>query len=99
MSNLYFHGQGEVVTGTVTVDPGSIADEATLDVDATVTGITTSDILLSFQPSEDLLANLMQVGIWISAANTITVRLANDSGGALDQASKTWRYAYLKTTD
>lgn len=96
MANLYLHGQGEIITGTVTVDPAEIADEATLDVDATVTGVTTSDILLAFQPSEDLLTNLLKVGIWISAANTITVRLANDSGGALNQASKVWKYAYLR---
>lgn len=99
MSNLYFHGQGEIVTGTATIDPASIADGATLDIDVTVTGVTTSDILLSLQPPEDLLANLAQVGVWISAANTITTRLLNESGGALDQASKVWKYAYLKTTD
>lgn len=99
MANLYLHGQGELITGTVTVDPGSIDDEATADVDVALSGITTNDILLAFQPPEDLLADLQQVGIWISAANQITVRLANDSGGALNQASKSWKYAYLRTSD
>jgi len=97
MSTLYLSGDGTIVTGTVTVNPGSIADEATLDVDVTITGIETGDVLIALQPSADLIADLQQVGIWISAADTATVRLANDSGGALDEPETTWKFAYIKT--
>ena len=96
MSTLYLSGQGEIITGTVAVDPASLADDGTADTDVTVSGVLTTDILLAMVPPEDLLANLQLVGAWISAADTITVRLGNNSGGALDQASKTWKYAYLR---
>ena len=85
-----------IVKGTVAVDPGSVADGATLDVDVTITGAAVGDAVI-FHPPEDLAANLEMVGCWVSAANTVTVRLANNSGGAIDQAEKNWIYVLISS--
>jgi hypothetical protein len=83
----------EQVVGVVTFafDPASLADGA---------GATKADIAVSgaaFGDAVDVLAPYSLQGIvcagYVHAANTVAVRLQNETGGALNLASGTWRVA------
>lgn len=75
-------------TGSTTWDPANLVDGAGESKDVTVTGAALGDFAVA-----SLGVDLQ--GITISAAvkttNTVTVRLQNESGGALDLASSTVR--------
>jgi hypothetical protein len=71
---------------TTTWDPGSISSGASEEKDVTVTGAALGDFCLaSF--SLDLAG--LTISSYVSAANTVTVTLANLSGAAVNLASGT----------
>ena len=74
--------------GSATYDPGSLADGAGVTTTVTVTGAALGDYAeASF--SNDLQG--ITLTAWVSAANTVSVRFQNESGGVLDLASGTLR--------
>lgn len=86
----------QITKGTITVDPASLAADAVADTDVTLTGAATTDVIIVHPPG-DLTADLEYVGSWISAANTVTIRLKNNSGGAIDEASAAWNFVLIKS--
>lgn len=78
--------------GTATYDPGNLVDGAGVTTTVTVTGATLGDsALASF--SLDLQGVILYP--WVSAADTVSVRFQNETGGAVDLASGTitaWAY-------
>ena len=78
----------EIAVGSKTYDPPSLADGAGTTTTVTVTGASLGDYAeASF--SNDLQG--ITVTSWVSAANTVTVRFQNETGGTLDLASGTVR--------
>lgn len=74
--------------GSATYDPANIVDGAGVTTTVTVTGAVKGDIVeASF--TEDLQG--ITLTAWVSAADTVSVRFQNESGGALDLASGTLR--------
>lgn len=74
--------------GSAVYDPPNLADGAGATTTVTVNGIQFGDYCeASFS------ANLQGITVtaWVSAANTVSVRFQNESGGALDLASGTLR--------
>jgi len=72
--------------GTATYDPANLVDGAGVTTTVTVTGAATGEIAYaSF--SNDLQG--IQLHAWVSAANTVSVRFQNETGGAIDLASGT----------
>lgn len=72
--------------GSATYDPANLADGAGVTTTVTVTGAALGDIAeASF--SLDLQGILLTA--WVSAANTVSVRFQNETGGAIDLASGT----------
>lgn len=72
--------------GSATYDPPSLADGAGVTTTVTVTGANVGDF------AEAAFSNPLQgitVTAWVSAANTVSVRFQNESGGVLDLASGT----------
>lgn len=94
--NNVFKAGNEVpsrLQGTATFDPASLADGAGTTTTVTVTGAALGDIALaSFSAA---LQGIM-VTAWVSAANTVSVRFQNETGGALDLASGTIKAWVLK---
>jgi len=88
-SNLY-----KVVSGTVSVNPGSISTVTRGSVDVTITGIHTNDRIILHPPTA-LNANLLYCGCDITATNTLTIYLYNKSGGSIDDGANTWKYTYF----
>lgn len=82
-----------VLTGSATFDPSNLADGAVETTTVTVTGAALGDhVTASF--SLDLQG--ITVTAWVSAANTVSVRFQNETGGPLDLGSGTLRARVVK---
>jgi hypothetical protein len=82
-----------VLMNTKTWDPGSVATGSSTTTTVTVTGAALNDTVI---PSFSLsLSGLMLTG-YVSAADTVTVVLANNTAAAVDLGSGTLRAAVLK---
>lgn len=75
--------------GSKTFDAASILDGAAEATTVTVTGAALGDFVTGVSLGVDLAG--ITVTAYVSAANTVTVRLQNESGGAVDLASTTLR--------
>jgi len=84
--NIIDAAVGEVLTGSKTHDFASVADGAQATTTVTVTGAALGDFC---QAS----VGVNQAGVilhaYVSAADTVTVVLQNETGGAVDLASTT----------
>lgn len=76
---------GEVLEGSVTTDLASLADGVPFDLAITVTGAAIGDWVESYSLSRDN-AGLTITGA-VTAANTVTLNIRNESGGAVDLAN------------
>lgn len=88
-------GFTQVYTGTVSVDPGSLLTQTSEDVTVTITGAASGDIVI-MNPPATLEATLAFGGAYVSAANTVKVRIVNFSAGTVDGAALSWTYAILR---
>ncbi|HZC82319.1 MAG TPA: hypothetical protein VE222_11520 [Nitrospiraceae bacterium] len=82
-----------VIPGTFTYDPASAADGVGATTTVTVTGAAVGDFVLVAN-GVDLQG--ITITAYVSAANTVAIRLQNESGGTLDLASSTWKLLVLK---
>ncbi len=83
-----------ILSGSKTFDPSNLADGAGETTTVTVTGAALGDFVEGVSFSNDLQG--MTVTGYVSAANTVSVRFQNESGGALDLASGTLRVEVRK---
>lgn len=87
-----------IKSGTVAVDPASIAAGASAETAVTITGVAAGDIVI-LEPPASLESGLVADGVGrVSAADTVQVRLTNASAAAIDGASLTWRYLHIDLT-
>jgi parallel beta-helix repeat protein len=87
--NVYTYGTNDIIdfrSRIATLDFGSISANTTSELTVTITGVTTSGWSVLVSPTSALDAGIMW-SAYVSAANTVTVRLANITGGAIDPAS------------
>ncbi len=83
----------KTLIGSASLDFPSTATRIGSDLTITVTGATTNDFVIVNPPA--LSANTCYTA-WVSAANTVTVRFNNYSGGTLNPAAGTFRVTVLK---
>lgn len=76
------------LTATATLDFPSIPANSTAELTVTVTGATAGSPVMLGAPAA-IEAGLIFCG-YVSAADTVTVRVHNQTGGAIDPASATW---------
>jgi polygalacturonase len=82
------------LTNTIVWDPGSLVDGAgETSSGITVTGAAFGDFVIITNPYD--LQGIIAVG-YVSAANTVRIRLQNETGGTIDLASGTWRVRVIK---
>lgn len=79
---------GSYVFGSATYDPPSLADGVGTTTTVTATGAAVGDFT---KASFSLDTQGITVTSWVSAANTVSVRFQNESGGVLDLGSGTLR--------
>jgi len=83
------------LTATATLDFGSINAAASEDLTITVAGAAVNDSVSLGLPAAPT-AGIMFRG-FVSAANTVTVRATNITGGPINPASATYRATVIKT--
>lgn len=82
---------GEMWTISLNVDPASIAAGAEDSSNFTVPGLALGDMVVGFSAGVNLTVDADPM-VYVSAANTLTVRISNLNGGsALDLASSVWK--------
>lgn len=81
----------DVISGTISVNPGSIGATTRGSVNVTLTDVNTGDRLI-LQPPTALNAGLLYVGHDITALDTVTIYLYNTTGGSIDDGALTWKY-------
>jgi hypothetical protein len=84
-----FFAPGAILTGTATYDPASLNDGTGATTTVTVTGAALGDFVEGVSFSLDLQG--ITLTAWVSAADTVSVRFQNESGGVLDLGSGTIR--------
>ena len=84
--NKQFQGMfQEMWKVTAVLDAGSLADGAGESDTVTVPGVVVGDIVLG--QSLGVSASGMTITAYVSAADTVTLRIQNESGGVVDLAS------------
>ena len=81
-------GRGPIY-GSVSWGPPAIADGAQASTTLTVTGASAGDYSVTVIPPTSTLG--LQPFGYISAADTVTIALSNNTGGSLDLGTGTWR--------
>jgi hypothetical protein len=76
---------------TATVDPASINANVSGDTSITVAGVARGDYVIGIEAPAALDAGI-SYNAWVTAANTITLRLANSTAGAVNVASADWKF-------
>lgn len=84
-----------MLTGTATLDFGSVAAQSHVDLTITVTGAATGDAVSLGVPTAAVTAGIAFTA-WVSATNTVTVRAHNYTAGALDPASGSFKAMILR---
>lgn len=88
----------KIQSGTLTVDPANIATASTKAGTAvTLTGVRAGDIVV-VEPPSALEDDLIPAGAVVTADDQVTIYLYNASAGALDGASRIWRYLWFDLT-
>jgi hypothetical protein len=89
VTNLYAGTWSREFYATATVDPASVPNGTYAAQLVTVTGAALGDFVNVAAPYD--LAG-MQMSASVQAANTVALYFRNDTGGALDLASGTWKF-------
>jgi hypothetical protein len=84
-----FHASGAI-------DPSSLIDGAGEVKTLTVTGVALGDAVLFYSAGVSLAG--ITVTAYVSAADTVSFRIQNESTGTLDIATSTWTVAVLDLT-
>lgn len=87
---------GQTLYGSAVYDPANLVDGAGATTTVTVTNAALGDMVNGVSFSLDLQG--ITLTAWVSAANTVSVRFQNESGGALDLASGTLRASVTQRT-
>jgi len=84
-----------VFYGTVSVDPPNINANTSTTFTVTIPGVQTGDLVFLTPPSS-IETDLIFQGADVTAANTVTIRIRNVSGAAVDGAARTWSYMVIR---
>ena len=83
------------MTVTANLNFPNTAASTSNDLTVTVTGASPGDVVALGIPNAAVSANSTYTA-WVSAANTVTIRFNNYSGGSIDPAAGTFRVSVLK---
>jgi hypothetical protein len=78
----------KVLNGSAVLDPASLVDGAGENLSITVTGAVVGDFVL-VAPGVDLQGIIMSASV--ISADTVEVRIQNETTGTIDLASSTWK--------
>lgn len=84
--------------GTVAIDPANLNATTRGATTFTLTGAATTDIII-VNPPADLNDDLIFCGAAVTAADTVSIYLYNPTASAINQASATFSYCWIDTTE
>lgn len=84
-----------VKSGTVSVNPASLATLASSETSVTISGAAVGDIVIMNVPAS-LETGLAFSGARVSATDTVLVRLTNVTAGSVDGAALNWTYSIIR---
>ena len=84
--------QATMKSATAALDFPSISAGLSADLTIALTGAAVGDIVVAAPP---VLVAGLGYSAFVSAADTVTVRLINNTAGAVDAASQSWTVAVL----
>jgi len=83
--------------GTVSVTVSALAAAAEEDIDVTITGAATADMVM-VNPTEAAAETGLSVSAaWVSATDTVTIRVSNQDGSGLTGSTENWRYLLIQS--
>jgi len=85
----------KVLSGSAVLNFGSTAAQSSSDLTITVTGAADGDVVSVGVPNAAVNANTSYTA-WVSASNTVTIRLNNYSSSSVDPASGTFNVKVFK---
>lgn len=88
-----------VKSGTVSVDPGTLAAGDELDIQVAILGVAAGDIVQVMPPNAAAEAGLAVALVWISAGDQVTIRVSNlNAAAALVGGAQNWTYLWTDLT-
>lgn len=87
----------KIEKGTVSVVVSALAAAAEEDIDVTISGAAAGDIVLACPTEAAAETGLAILGAWVSAADTVTIRIGNTSGSGLTGSTANWSYLLIKS--
>jgi hypothetical protein len=84
-----------VLYGTVSVDPPNINANTSTTFTVTITGVQTGDLVFLTPPS-GIEGGLVFQGASVTAADQVTIRMRNVTGGAVNGAVLQWSYMVIR---
>lgn len=84
----------KVQTFDVAVTPGAVSANSESVQTVTVTGLTTNDRVMVNKPTNQ--SGLDLVHYWVSAADTLSIKYRNHTGGSITPTSETYRVAAIR---
>lgn len=87
----------KVEKGTVSVVVSALAAAAEEDVSVTITGAAAGDYVSVSPNNSAMETGLSIAAVWVSAANTVKIRLSNLNGSGLTGSTSDWTYYLIKS--
>ena len=86
---------GQIEIGTFSLNPAALAANTEVVEDVTIAGLQTDDVVVCMPPST-FEAGLICIGANVTAANTLGVKLLNNTASSVTGDAETWSYFVLK---
>lgn len=88
----------KILKGTVSVTLAATAAAAEEDVSLTITGAAAGDIVIMTPLDAAMETGVAIVAAWVSAANTVKVRISNvNAAAALTGSTANWSYCIIQS--
>lgn len=84
--------------GTISVTVSALAAAAEEDISLTITGVAVGDYVDVIPPNSAAETGLAKALCWVSAANTVKVRISNlNAAAALAGSTANWTYVLIRS--
>lgn len=88
-----------IKSGVVSLNPGTLAAAAEIDLTASITGLAAGDVVCLMPPNAAAETGLGVALVWVSAADTLSVRCTNlNAVAALSGGAQNWTYLWYDLT-
>ena len=85
--------------GTVSVTVSALAAAAEEDIDVTISGAAVGDVVW-VNPTEAAAETGLSISAaWVSAADTVSIRVSNQSGVGLTGSTENWNYVLISSIE